>query len=120
LAEEQWKQPAGQVLDALLKGSQADFTQPLDELVIVPDGVLWYLPFEALQVTVEKKRLPLISRFRIRYLPTSSLIVGDARGRKPSANTGVVLGQLFGHESAAPARETFERLVHALPGTVAL
>ena len=44
----------------LLKGSPADFSQPFDELVIVPDGVLWYLPFEALQVKVDGQSQPLI------------------------------------------------------------
>ena len=43
----------------LLKGSPADFTQPFEELVVVPDGVLWYLPFEALQVTVDGQSQPL-------------------------------------------------------------
>ena len=33
LADEKWKQSAKQVLDTLLKGSPADFTQPFDELV---------------------------------------------------------------------------------------
>ena len=57
----------------LTKNSPADFSKPFEELVIVPDGVMWYLPFEALQVTVEGKLQPLISRFRIRYAPTISL-----------------------------------------------
>ena len=73
LADAKWKQSAKQVLETLLKGSPADFSQPFDELVIVPDGVLWYLPFEALQVTVDGQSQPLISRFRIRYAPTLSL-----------------------------------------------
>ena len=42
----------------ILKGSQADFSQTFDELIIVPDGVLWYVPFEALQVNVEGKLQP--------------------------------------------------------------
>ena len=50
LTDAKWKQSGRQVLDTLLKDSPADFSQPFDELVIVPDGILWYLPFEALQV----------------------------------------------------------------------
>ena len=34
------------------RARRADFAEKFDELVIVPDGVLWYVPFEALQVKV--------------------------------------------------------------------
>jgi len=39
----------------------------------VPDGILWYLPFERLQVQVGGEPQSLISRFHIRYSPTLSL-----------------------------------------------
>lgn len=120
LADDQWKATAQQLLQAILQGSQADFTQPLDELVIVPDGFLWYLPFEALQVKVGDRLVPLLSRFRIRYAPTLSLVLPDARGRKPNARTAVVASGLFGRESEPLAQATTERLAKVLPGTVAL
>ena len=103
LADAKWKQSARKMLDMLLKGSPADFTQPFDELVIVPDGVLWYLPFEALQVEVDGQSQPLISRFRIRYAPTLSLATSDDRGRSPAGNTAVVVGRLFPRDDAAVA-----------------
>ena len=37
------------ILEVLTKESKADLAEVFDELVIVPDGVLWYVPFEALQ-----------------------------------------------------------------------
>ena len=95
LSDTKWKQLAKQVLDGLLKGSPADFTQAFDELVIVPDGALWYLPFEALQVTVGGRSQPLIARFRIRYAPTLSLSVMRGPGRGPADNTVVLLGKLM-------------------------
>ena len=62
-----------ELLDGLLKGSRADFATKFDELIIVPDGLLWYVPFEALQVQADGQLRPLISRFRIRYAPTAGL-----------------------------------------------
>jgi hypothetical protein len=47
LVDPAWKQFAKQVLDAILDGSQADFAAPFPEMAIVPDGFLWYVPFEA-------------------------------------------------------------------------
>ena len=50
----------------------------IDELVIVPDGWLWYLPFEILPVASNQAgddRRPLREVCRIRYAPTRSLAV---------------------------------------------
>jgi tetratricopeptide (TPR) repeat protein len=120
LTDKQWQKSARQILELLLKGSQADFSQKFDELVIVPDGVLWYLPFEALEVEVDGELRPLISRFRIRYVPTASLATCRGPARKPTGNTAVVTGRLFPRDDDALARDAFARLAQALPGAVAL
>ncbi len=59
----------------------------------MPDGPLWYVPFEALQVKVDGQLQPLISRFRVRYSPTAGLAtayqeIGHRRG-----NTAIVAGK---------------------------
>ncbi len=120
LGETKWKQSAKQVLDSLLKGSAADFSQPFEELTIVPDGALWYLPFEALQVMVDKKSQPLISRFRIRYAPTLSLAVSRGPGRSPSGNTAVVVGKLFPRNEDSTAQAAFDQLAAVTPGAAAI
>ena len=121
LTDMKWSVTAGKTLDALLKGSRADFSTSFDELIIVPDGMLWFLPFEALRVTVDGKPQSLISRFRIRYAPTMSLATTTQPKRiKPSGNTAVVLGKLFPGDDVDVAKDAFQRLSDALPGTVAL
>lgn len=116
----QWKQTARQLLDALLAGSPADFTRRFPELVVVPDGILWYLPFEALQVQAEGQLHPLIARFRIRYAPTLSLVVPDRRGRNPASETAVVIGKLYPRDEPTVAQAAYEQLAKSLPGTWAL
>jgi len=120
LAEKQWKQSAQEVLKLLLEGSDADFTQKFESLVIVPDGVLWFLPFEALQVDIGGQTRPLISRFQIRYAPTVSLAVPTGRNRSPAGNTAVVVGRLFPRDNDSVAQAAFERLAKEVPGAVAL
>lgn len=120
LDDEKWKQSAKQVLDTLLKGSPADLTQSFNELVIVPDSVLWYLPFEALQVTVDGQSQSLISRFRIRYAPTLSLTTSTGPGRNPSGNTAVVVGKLYPRDEDTVAQAAFEQLAAVVSGAVAL
>ncbi len=120
LGDAGWKQSAKLTLEMLLKGSPADFTQPFDELVVVPDGALWYLPFEALQVTVEGHLQPLIARFRVRYAPTLSLSTWRGAGRNPTGNTAVVVGKLYPRDEDAVARQAFDQLAAVVPGAVAL
>jgi CHAT domain-containing protein len=121
LTDAKWNQSAVKTLEALLKGSRADFSKPFDELTIVPDGILWFLPFDALQVTADGKLKTLISRFRIRYAPTLSLATSTrTRTMKPAGNTAVVLGKLFPRDDESASKTAFDRLAAALPGAVAL
>jgi len=120
LAESKWREPAQQVLDLLLKGSQADFTQPFEELIVVPHGVTWYVPFEALQLPVDGHLEPLLSRCRIRYVPTVSLATTRWRKENPVGNTAVVCGLLYPRVDPTAAQEAFARLAAAVPGAVAL
>jgi hypothetical protein len=112
LSSEKWKSSAGKMLDAITKNSTADFSKSFDELIIVPDGVLWYVPFEALQVTVEGKQRSLSSRFRIRYAPTLSLALTPyPAGRKAGGSSAVVWGKIPNREQddvLKTAREKFE------------
>src|SRR5262249_1692494 len=82
-----WADPAEKIRDALFKGSKAKFPGKIEELVIVPDTFLWYLPFEALPASEAKHPPPLITRMRLRYSPTIALALPDSRGRRTSANT---------------------------------
>jgi CHAT domain-containing protein len=120
LGDTKWKQSAKQILDGLLKGSPADFTQPFEELVIIPDGALWYLPFEALQVTTQGRTQPLIARFRIRYAPTLSLSVLRGPARSSADTTAVVLGKLIQRDEEGSVQKAFEQLSTVIPNTVAL
>ena len=88
LADRKWRQTAKELLDGLLKGSRADFATKFDELIIVPDGLLWYVPFEALQVQADGQLRPLLSRFRIRYVPTAGLATATAGDGPPPGQHG--------------------------------
>jgi tetratricopeptide (TPR) repeat protein len=120
LADPKWKQTAHDLLDALLKGSRADFATKFDELIIVPDGLLWYLPFEALQVQADGRLQPLISRFRIRYAPTAGLAMAPAGWDRRQCNTAVVLGHLYPRLEDEAAQATFAELSRAVPSCVVL
>lgn len=121
LNDHAWKQPAKEAIDLLLAGSKVNFGQKFEELVIIPDGMLWYLPFEAVQVGEAKKTVSLLSKTRIRYAPTLGLAFtsGPAR-RVESARIGVVLGKLAPRDELAESEAFVARLQSSMPKSGAL
>ncbi len=131
LTEETWRQASRDLTDALLSNSKAGGTRVnlsdnIDELIVVPDGPLWYLPFECLQVSPPgadtKKRsrdgkelVPLITKSRVRYLPTMGLAMPEHINRKPTQEIGFVLGKLFPRDDSATAENEFDQLKNGLP-----
>lgn len=121
LADDGWKAPAKEILDALTAGSKAELGGGMfEELAIVPDGMLWYVPFEALQIADGDETKSLISKVRIRYSPTVGLAVGDPRKRRQGGNTAVVLGRLFPRDEADVSLNAFNDLSRVVPGAVAI
>ena len=116
LADESWRKAGREAFDALTAGSKVNLSANIDELVIVPDGVLWYLPFEALQVPKEKQSpdaISLLAKCRIRYVPTLGLAVPDRQERRGLGEVGLVLGSLHARDQrsiAAAGGDRFGRL----------
>lgn len=122
LADQEWKKSAQQLLAMILDGSRADFTSDFPELAIVPDGLLWYVPFEALQVEVNGQLRPLIDRFRIRYAPTLALAAPprETRSFGPGTETAVALGKLHPRDDGSASQKAFEELSKVVPRTFVL
>ena len=120
LADGKWRQTARELLDGLLKGSRADFATKFDELIIVPDGLLWYVPFEALQVQADGQLRPLISRFRIRYAPTAGLATATLDLGRRRGNTAILVGKLNAKLDDEVVASAVKDLSKSLPGCVTL
>ncbi len=99
LGRDTWKKSAAKVLELLFDKSNVDLSAKFEELIIVPDGPLWYLPFEALPVGQKDDPKPLISQVRVRYAADGR--AGDSLsqdGKAQSRPDGRRVGQV------APAR----------------
>ncbi len=120
LAKVNWRASSAKVLKLLLDHSNVDLAANFTEIAIVPDGVLWYLPFEALCVGPPDNQRLLISQARVRYAPTVGLAVPYRGGQKPHPNIGVALGKLFPHDDETVAVAAFQRSAPAVAGAVAL
>ncbi len=120
LTSENWKASGAKLMSLLLERSNVDLTGNFAEMVVVPDGPLWYLPFEALPIGEPDKQKLLVSQARVRYAPTVGLAVPYLGAKKPRPNVGVALGKLFPQDDEETAREAFERLAPAVAGAIAL
>ena len=107
LEEETWKEHALQAMTDLTKSSKADFSKSdFSSLVVVPDGFMWYLPFDMLQIHTKKGLRPTINQFAIRYAPTASL--GVPWKKKSTQANSAYTAIAFGKE--APDRALLKKL----------
>lgn len=94
LQSEAWKKTAAELLSALTANAPATAWNEFEELIVVPDGLLWYVPFETLQIQDGDESVAVINKVTVRYAPTISLAVPDDRPRKREVRTVVVAGSL--------------------------
>jgi hypothetical protein len=92
-----WQAPAERIERLLFENSKVELAEGIDELVIVPDGWLWYVPFELLPIgsagDPAGDRPLLRDLSRVRYAPTRSLAVMPRDDRGPGP-VGLQLGRI--------------------------
>jgi len=116
LAGTAWQRPSQELFDQLTQDSKASLPYGFDELVIVPDAGLWYVPFEALYVSSQgKPPKPLLEQIRIRYAPTMGLAVGDSRPRLDKGKALVSLGKLYPGDDDSVAETAYAEFARAVP-----
>ncbi len=117
LASQQWK-TAATTLAARIFASPSHWRidRELKELIVIPEGPLWYLPLEALVLPGEEdKQQLLIQRYRVRYLPFLSLVVPLKRGPRPLPRTLVVLGTMVPGQPPEQVQRLAQPMEKVLP-----
>ncbi len=77
LKDQSWKKASYQLLQAMIPDVKAEFWDSFDELVVVPSGLFWYLPFETLAVSDDPASELLTDKLAIRYAPSLNLAFGE-------------------------------------------
>ena len=116
LKDEAWKATAGTLLQKLTNNGNSSAWDAYRELIVIPDGPLWYVPFEALQVPGAAGSQPLISKVRVRYLPTAGLLTMGGSSPKPHARTLVVTGPMVPGQDKQVTATACEAIQRALEG----
>ncbi|MFM8579516.1 MAG: CHAT domain-containing protein [Planctomycetaceae bacterium] len=131
LVESDWLVAAERLERTLFEDSKISLAEGIEELTIVPDGLLWYLPFELLPIASTKgavaaedttHRPPRLLRdcCRIRYSATRSLAVWKQRPVRRESTIGLLTGRLHRAESPEAAEQIRERLASSFDRTLTL
>jgi hypothetical protein len=123
LTDNAWRDSSKAAFTTLFGDANLDLAKTTS-LIIVPDDVLWYLPFGVLVPTgpnpaaVDNK--VLADRFSIRYGPSAALAVARPQPLRRPRHTGIVANDLkFGGDEANRAA-LLQELEDALPGPLVL
>ncbi len=119
----------------LFANARVDLSRDIEELVIVPDGLLWYVPFELLPVgsnvaagnadvadreTVTDARPRLRDVCRVRYAPTRSLAVEQGPPLRREGVVGVHAGHLYRGDRPEAAAAAAAEITAAMEKAVLL
>ncbi len=113
LDDPQWKTTAEELLTMFIPTLKAGFWSNYSELIVIPDGVLWYVPFEALYTDDglgAGNMVPLAEVIAVRYAPTAGLVVPMKAARPRPQNTAIIAGRLFNSDRADVTQKHFEQL----------
>ncbi len=123
LAASDWGGSAARIERMLFENSRGvSLADGIEELVIVPDGWLWYLPFEILPVSSNRgggDTRPLREACRIRYSPTRSLAVLRFEPR-PALATGLLLGRMSRGEKQEAAVAAAAEMLAGVAGAAVI
>ena len=114
LNSEAWKESGAALKRGLFAGVPDESFLNLVELVIVPDGMLWYTPFAALPLQVDPAGDFLIDFCPVRFAPTMSLAV-EAEGGKPLKQNTVAIGSMHSRGEAEMTIAEVETLRKTFP-----
>jgi hypothetical protein len=82
--DQSWREAASKLRSRLIPDEQRLDAERFDEVVVVPDGPLWYLPFEILPVGDAQSSL-LGDQLAVRYAPTPGVAIKSGMANKPGA-----------------------------------
>jgi tetratricopeptide (TPR) repeat protein len=82
VTDQTWKKPSYALLKALMPKVTPEFWDSFDELVVVPAGLFWYLPFETFALGDEPEAAVLVDKVAVRYAPSLNLAFNEQRPKR--------------------------------------
>jgi hypothetical protein len=114
-----WQKSSAALAQRLLEGSSLS-PEGVTELIVVPDSIVWYVPFEALIADVNGVKTPFISLTQIRYAPTVGLAFSFNGPWRRVQRTGLVVGEMGPGETSEERAEAAATVSAAVPNPLPL
>lgn len=115
---DRWRELAIELRDQLIMPGTGTLLEGrlagIDHLVIVPDSLLWYLPFETLPIEGEQSEL-LGDAIEVSYAATPSLALYPTSAAATDPTVGFVAGRFFAPREAEVNAATIQSIVDVLP-----
>lgn len=119
LKSDSWRETSKEAFKTIFENAHLDLAKT-NSLVIVPDDVLWYLPFEVLTPGAATSGKVLSDLFPIRYGPTAALAVARPQPLRRPQHTGIVANDLKFESDQTEREARIQELQSVLSGPVML
>jgi tetratricopeptide (TPR) repeat protein len=119
LASTDWLESGQALYQTLFEGSSLDPVS-MKELIVVPDGLVWYVPLSALPVKLESGVVPLVTHAQIRVVPTMGLAVGYSLPWRRIQHTAIVGRQIVPGDTDDDREVNLAKLMEAMPNLIDL
>ena len=114
IQNEKWKELLVKVKETLFARIPDEKFREIVKLKIVPDGILWYLPIEAIPLEINGVATTLVEQFPISYSPT--LYLAASRSAAPKIEKVMVLaGQMHPRGETQQTTDAITELTKAIP-----
>ncbi len=120
LASDQWKEKVADFQTNLLEDIDAQQLAQTKELIVVPDGLFWYLPWESFFVDLDAQEATFGDTMTVRYCPTLSLAFAKPRAVGRSEQTGLVAGSMYAKTDSALTKVFVDQFVKDVPNSIAV
>ncbi|QEG24202.1 hypothetical protein [Mariniblastus fucicola] len=114
LTSEDWKESATELKSGIFAEIPDESFANIVEMVVIPDGMLWYMPFEALPVEFDGEEKVLVDLCPIRYAPTMFLAV-EAPGGSQLTRNSVAVGTMHNRGELETTLAEVEELKKKFP-----
>lgn len=120
LASDQWKESVADFQTNLLEDIDVAQIAKTKELIVIPDGLFWYLPWESFFVDLDAQETTFGDTMSIRYCPTLSLAFAKPRAIDRSGQTGLVAGAMYAKTDNAATTSYVDQFVKDVPDSIAV
>ncbi len=117
--DQAWRTAALALRRILIPEDNQFAAENLDELIIVPDGVLWYVPFDILPIA-EKSSALIGDQIAIRYAATPGLALQHTKPPSTSGAIGIVAAPFFAPKDAELNRSIVDSITELIQDPVEL